>query len=159
MKTDLTRFRMSFVVPESGMRSMAAFSWLAGSLPALSIGKIGNSSALARVFPLLLPVVNGKFPGFLPNSPPAPRETRHHFLPDTRKTPAGRRPAAGRLSCQHARVKRVRAIASYWPVFSVDRSNSEFSSSKGTQEMSLATSVRGWRGGAGVVHERFGRRD
>jgi hypothetical protein len=51
---------------------MAGFSWFAGSMPALSIGKIGNSSALAPVFPLLLPVVNGKFPEFLPNSPRHP---------------------------------------------------------------------------------------
>ncbi|QLQ25826.1 MAG: hypothetical protein HZT41_14005 [Dechloromonas sp.] len=51
---------------------MAGFSWLAGSLPALSMEKIENSSAFVPVFPLLLPFVNREIPEIPPNRPPHP---------------------------------------------------------------------------------------
>lgn len=115
------------------------------------MGKYRNYKRLRASISALAALRQPGVSGICARLSPAPPETRRRFLPDARKTPAGWRPAVARLSCQHARVKRVRAIASYWPVFSVDRSNSEFSSSKGTQEMSLATSL--W----GVGEEGWGR--
>jgi hypothetical protein len=53
---------------------MAGFSFLSGSLPALSMGNMGNTNAFVPVFPLLLPFVNREIPEIPPNRPPNPRD-------------------------------------------------------------------------------------
>ena len=79
---------------------------------------MGNSGAFVPVFPLLPPVVNREFPDVPHNLPP------HPARPPTVPSPDA--------------VGGVRATASFWPVFPVDRSNSDYSSTRRTQEKPLS---------------------